>query len=175
MLLDAAGTHEGKGLRGEPAQRAERPASEDPGTWTFGQCQRRLGPPHPVSGPSAPKSSRRRAVLEGQGSSARVPELSPDSSRPSAQVLFALNQTLLQQESVRAGSLQAPYTTEDLIKHYNCGDLNAVIFNHDTSQVGSPPLALAPPGHPFHSQAQRKVFIRRPLCARRRCSSLQPR
>uniref|UniRef100_A0A5F9DH53 Metalloprotease TIKI n=1 Tax=Oryctolagus cuniculus TaxID=9986 RepID=A0A5F9DH53_RABIT len=49
-----------------------------------------------------------------------------------SQVLFALNQTLLQHESVRAGSLQAPYTTEDLIKHYNCGDLNAVIFNHDT-------------------------------------------
>lgn len=53
----------------------------------------------------------------------------------SLQVLFALNQTLLQHESLRAGSLQAPYTTEDLIKHYNCGDLNAVIFNHDTSQV----------------------------------------
>ncbi|XP_021103599.1 metalloprotease TIKI2 isoform X5 [Heterocephalus glaber] len=52
-----------------------------------------------------------------------------------SQVLFALNQTLLQHESVRAGSLQAPYTTEDLIKHYNCGDLNAVIFNHDTSQT----------------------------------------
>ncbi|XP_057166639.1 metalloprotease TIKI2 isoform X2 [Ursus arctos] len=52
-----------------------------------------------------------------------------------SQVLFALNQTLLQHESVRAGSLQAPYTTEDLIKHYNCGDLNAVIFNHETSQV----------------------------------------
>uniref|UniRef100_H3BDM4 Metalloprotease TIKI n=2 Tax=Latimeria chalumnae TaxID=7897 RepID=H3BDM4_LATCH len=51
------------------------------------------------------------------------------------QVLFALNQTLLQQESLRAGSLQAPYTTEDLIKHYNCGDLNTVIFNHDTSQL----------------------------------------
>uniref|UniRef100_H0VJX9 Metalloprotease TIKI n=1 Tax=Cavia porcellus TaxID=10141 RepID=H0VJX9_CAVPO len=51
------------------------------------------------------------------------------------QVLFALNQTLLQHESVRAGSLQVPYTTEDLIKHYNCGDLNAVIFNHDTSQL----------------------------------------
>ncbi|XP_077189932.1 metalloprotease TIKI2 isoform X1 [Paroedura picta] len=52
-----------------------------------------------------------------------------------SQVLFALNQTLLQHESLRAGSLQAPYTTEDLIKHYNCGDLNAVIFNHDTSQL----------------------------------------
>ncbi|KAK9408020.1 metalloprotease TIKI1 [Crotalus adamanteus] len=52
-----------------------------------------------------------------------------------SQVIFALNQTLLQQENLRAGSLQIPYTTEDLIKHYNCGDLNTVIFNHDTSQV----------------------------------------
>ncbi|XP_064799694.1 metalloprotease TIKI1-like [Oncorhynchus masou masou] len=52
-----------------------------------------------------------------------------------SQVIFALNQTLVQQESVRAGSLQGSYTTEDLIKHYNCGDLNSIIFNHDTSQV----------------------------------------
>ncbi|XP_040436043.1 metalloprotease TIKI1 [Falco naumanni] len=52
-----------------------------------------------------------------------------------SQVVFALNQTLLQQESLRAGSFQIPYTTEDLIKHYNCGDLNSIIFNHDTSQV----------------------------------------
>ncbi|XP_056603120.1 metalloprotease TIKI1 isoform X2 [Triplophysa dalaica] len=52
-----------------------------------------------------------------------------------SQVIFALNQTLLQQESLRAGSLQLPYTTDDLIKHYNCGDLNSIVFNHDTSQV----------------------------------------
>nr|XP_055054043.1 metalloprotease TIKI1 [Misgurnus anguillicaudatus] len=52
-----------------------------------------------------------------------------------SQVIFALNQTLLQQESLRAGSLQLPYTTEDLIKHYNCGDLNSIVFNRDTSQV----------------------------------------
>lgn len=51
------------------------------------------------------------------------------------QVIFALNQTLLQQESLRAGGLQVPYTTEDLIRHYNCGDLNSIIFNHDRSQV----------------------------------------
>lgn len=51
------------------------------------------------------------------------------------QVLFALNQTLLQHEGVRAGSLQGSYTTEDLITHYNCGDLSSIIFNHDTSQV----------------------------------------
>ncbi|KAM6033818.1 metalloprotease TIKI1 [Chlamydotis macqueenii] len=52
-----------------------------------------------------------------------------------SQVVFALNHTLLQQESLRAGSFQIPYTTEDLIKHYNCGDLSSIIFNHDTSQV----------------------------------------
>ncbi|XP_071011721.1 metalloprotease TIKI2 [Oncorhynchus clarkii lewisi] len=52
-----------------------------------------------------------------------------------SQVLFALNQTLLQHESVRAGSLQGSFTTEDLITHYNCGDLSSIIFNHDTSQL----------------------------------------
>lgn len=54
---------------------------------------------------------------------------------PCLQVLFALNQTLLQHESLRAGILQGGFTTEDLITHYNCGDLNSIIFNHDTSQV----------------------------------------
>uniref|UniRef100_A0A8C3JUN4 Metalloprotease TIKI n=1 Tax=Calidris pygmaea TaxID=425635 RepID=A0A8C3JUN4_9CHAR len=54
-----------------------------------------------------------------------------------SQVVFALNQTLLQQESLRAGSFQIPYTTEDLIKHYSCGDLSSIIFSHDTSQVPS--------------------------------------
>ncbi|CAL1593776.1 unnamed protein product [Knipowitschia caucasica] len=52
-----------------------------------------------------------------------------------SQVLFALNQTLLQHEGVRAGILQGSYTTEDLITHYNCGDLSSIIFNHDTSQL----------------------------------------
>ena len=28
-----------------------------------------------------------------------------------------------------------PYTTNDLITHYNCGDLNTVIYSHDTAQV----------------------------------------
>ncbi|TRY99777.1 hypothetical protein DNTS_029699, partial [Danionella cerebrum] len=51
------------------------------------------------------------------------------------QVLFALNQTLLQHESLRAGIMQDSFTTEDLITHYNCGDLNSIIFNHDTSQL----------------------------------------
>ncbi|XP_028816924.1 metalloprotease TIKI2 isoform X2 [Denticeps clupeoides] len=52
-----------------------------------------------------------------------------------SQVLFALNQTLLQHESARAGTLPGAFTTEDLIMHYNCGDLGSVIFNHDTSQL----------------------------------------
>ncbi|KAI2661763.1 Metalloprotease TIKI2 [Labeo rohita] len=63
-----------------------------------------------------------------------------DSRRQASQpvrrgVLFALNQTLLQHESLRAGVLQDAFTTEDLIIHYNCGDLNSIIFNHDTSQL----------------------------------------
>ncbi|XP_053056804.1 metalloprotease TIKI1 isoform X5 [Acinonyx jubatus] len=62
-----------------------------------------------------------------------------------SQVIFALNQTLLQQESLRAGSLQIPYTTEDLIKHYNCGDLSSVIFSHDSSQVPNFINATLPP------------------------------
>ncbi|XP_005204931.1 metalloprotease TIKI2 isoform X2 [Bos indicus] len=103
-----------------------------------------------------------------------------------SQVLFALNQTLLQHESVRAGSLQAPYTTEDLIKHYNCGDLNAVIFNHDTSQVtfwgttqssmsfgrqgwrwstrpqGRPSIALSPGALHLHPRGPRRAPPQRP-------------
>ncbi|XP_040479191.1 metalloprotease TIKI1 isoform X3 [Ursus maritimus] len=62
-----------------------------------------------------------------------------------SQVIFALNQTLLQQESLRAGRLQIPYTTEDLIKHYNCGDLSSVIFSHDSSQVPNFINATLPP------------------------------
>jgi hypothetical protein len=50
-------------------------------------------------------------------------------------VVFALNQTLHHQESLRTGDHSTPYTTDDLIKHYNCGDLNAVIFSQDTAQV----------------------------------------
>ncbi|XP_021563894.1 metalloprotease TIKI2-like, partial [Carlito syrichta] len=76
-------------------------------------------------------------VFEFRSFTRQMPQatLCPVSPSEGPPVLFALNQTLLQHESVRAGSLQAPYTTEDLIKHYNCGDLNAVIFNHDTSQL----------------------------------------
>ncbi|XP_030641142.1 metalloprotease TIKI1 [Chanos chanos] len=69
-----------------------------------------------------------------------------------SQVIFALNQTLLQQESLRAGSLQVPYTTEDLIKHYNCGDLNSIIFNHDTSQVPNFNNITLPPNEQVTAQ-----------------------
>lgn len=52
------------------------------------------------------------------------------------QVVFALNLTLAQHESLRSGDGQlSSYTTDDLIRHYNCGDLDAVIFNRDTTQV----------------------------------------
>ncbi|XP_071511518.1 metalloprotease TIKI1-like [Diadema antillarum] len=54
-----------------------------------------------------------------------------------SQEVFALNQTLWHQESLRAGTIRQTYTTEDLIWHYNCGDLNSVIFNQDTAQVPS--------------------------------------
>ncbi|EHB11963.1 UPF0632 protein A [Heterocephalus glaber] len=62
------------------------------------------------------------------------------------EVFFGLNQTLLQQESLRVGRLQIPYVTEDLIKHSNCGDLSSVIFSHDSSQC------LAIPAMEFDAQ-----------------------
>ena len=49
--------------------------------------------------------------------------------------MFALNQTLWQHESYRLRKSAIPYTTDDLIYHYNCGDLNDIIFNRDSSQV----------------------------------------
>ena len=51
------------------------------------------------------------------------------------QVVFALNQTLHQHESIRAGEETPSYTTDDLIRHYNCGDLDEVIFRRDSSQI----------------------------------------
>ncbi|XP_058032255.1 metalloprotease TIKI2 [Ahaetulla prasina] len=75
-----------------------------------------------------------------------------------SQVLFALNQTLLQHESLRAGSWQAPYTTEDLIKHYNCGDLNAVIFNHDSSQLPNFINTTLPPHEQVTAQEIDRYF-----------------
>ena len=35
----------------------------------------------------------------------------------------------------RFGRTQPRYTTDDLIKNYQCGNLNSVVFNQDTAQV----------------------------------------
>lgn len=51
------------------------------------------------------------------------------------QVVFALNQTLWKHELSRRLKSEFQYTTEDLIHHYNCGDLNSVIFNRDLSNI----------------------------------------
>lgn len=52
-----------------------------------------------------------------------------------SQVVYALNRTLWQHERIRRGLIASPMTTDDLIRHYNCGNLNAIIFNQDTTQV----------------------------------------
>ncbi|XP_063283851.1 metalloprotease TIKI2 [Pelobates fuscus] len=83
-----------------------------------------------------------------------------------SQVLFALNQTLLQHESLRAGSFQAPYTTEDLIKHYNCGDLGAVIFNHDSTQVPHFINTTLPP-HDMVTAQEIDIYFRHELIYKR--------
>ncbi|XP_053549480.1 metalloprotease TIKI2 [Bombina bombina] len=83
-----------------------------------------------------------------------------------SQVLFALNQTLLQHESLRAGSFQAPYTTEDLIKHYNCGDLHAVIFNHDSSQLPNFINTTLPPQEQVTAQ-EIDIYFRQELIYKR--------
>lgn len=56
-----------------------------------------------------------------------------------SQVLFALDQTLRQHERIRRGAQRSGYGADELIRHYNCGDLDAVVFSRDTAQV--PPLA----------------------------------
>ncbi|KAG8505423.1 Metalloprotease TIKI2, partial [Galemys pyrenaicus] len=119
------------------AERVRRPRGQTGEVWkrpvTGSWC---LAPhTYSVSAPAAQSPEGGGPVLEVSWSPPESPSTALSPLSRSAQVLFALNQTLLQHESVRAGSLQAPYTTEDLIKHYNCGDLNAVIFNHDTSQL----------------------------------------
>ncbi|CAL4125924.1 unnamed protein product, partial [Meganyctiphanes norvegica] len=62
-----------------------------------------------------------------------------------SQVVFALNHTLSQQEILRDGDARVSYTTDDLIQHYNCGDLDAVIFSQDTTQVPHLGNASLPP------------------------------
>ena len=53
------------------------------------------------------------------------------------QVVFALNRTLRQHEAYRLSNSAIPFTTDDLIHHYNCGDLNDIIFKKDTAQIPS--------------------------------------
>ncbi|KAF2365729.1 Pheromone shutdown TraB [Trinorchestia longiramus] len=68
-------------------------------------------------------------------------------------VVFALNHTLSLQEQYKRGDSDPLYTTDDLIQHYNCGDLDAVIFSQDTTQVPQlgnsslPPLEAATARH----------------------------
>ena len=50
------------------------------------------------------------------------------------QVLFALDQTLKQHERRRSKSETMP-DNDDLIRHYNCGDLKSVLFKKDTLKV----------------------------------------
>ncbi|PIK37108.1 putative metalloprotease TIKI1 [Apostichopus japonicus] len=52
-----------------------------------------------------------------------------------SQVLFLLNRTLWQQEALRDGTIESSFSTDDLIWHYNCGDLNSMILNLDTAQI----------------------------------------
>ncbi|ESP05342.1 hypothetical protein LOTGIDRAFT_102627 [Lottia gigantea] len=69
-----------------------------------------------------------------------------------SQVVFALNQTLWQHEIYRQGKESMPYTTDDLIQHYNCGDLNSIIFNHDTAQVPTLVNTSLPPSDLHRAQ-----------------------
>lgn len=51
------------------------------------------------------------------------------------QVLYALNRTLLQHEMIRYGAIRPELTTDELIHHYNCGNLNEAVFNRDSAQL----------------------------------------
>jgi len=53
------------------------------------------------------------------------------------QVAFALNQTLNFQENLRVGKAHLAYSTDDLIDHYNCGDLNSVLFSTQSTRLPS--------------------------------------
>ena len=51
--------------------------------------------------------------------------------------MFALNQTLNFQEKLRVGKAHLAYSTDDLIDHYNCGDLNSVLFSTQSTRLPS--------------------------------------
>lgn len=61
----------------------------------------------------------------------------PLNSLNDTQVIFALNQTLNFQEKLRVGKATLAYTTDDLIDHYNCGDLNTVLFSTQTTRLAN--------------------------------------
>ncbi|KAL9950205.1 hypothetical protein ACROYT_G042676 [Oculina patagonica] len=61
----------------------------------------------------------------------------PLNSLNDTQVIFALNQTLNFQEKLRVGKAHLTYSTDDLIDHYNCGDLNSVLFSTQSTRLPS--------------------------------------
>ncbi|XP_068725786.1 metalloprotease TIKI homolog isoform X1 [Montipora capricornis] len=67
-----------------------------------------------------------------------VEQCRPLNSLNDSQVIFALNQTLNFQEKLRDGKATLAYTTDDLIDHYNCGDLNTVLsFSTQTARLST--------------------------------------
>ncbi|PFX23988.1 Metalloprotease TIKI-like [Stylophora pistillata] len=61
----------------------------------------------------------------------------PLNSLKDTQVVFALNQTLNFQEKLRVGKAHLAYTTDDLIDHYNCGDLTSFLFSTQSTRLPS--------------------------------------
>ncbi|XP_020917815.1 metalloprotease TIKI homolog [Exaiptasia diaphana] len=62
-------------------------------------------------------------------------QCNPLNSLNSSQVIFALNQSLRFQERLRRGQAHLTYSTDDLIDHYNCGDLKTVLFSTQSTQI----------------------------------------
>ncbi|XP_031567995.1 metalloprotease TIKI homolog [Actinia tenebrosa] len=62
-------------------------------------------------------------------------QCSPLNTLNVSQVIFALNQSLHFQERLRRGKAHLTYTTDDLINHYNCGDLKTILFSTQSTQV----------------------------------------
>ena len=55
----------------------------------------------------------------------------------SIQVILALKQTLILHEKVRRGEQNLPFSTEQLIYHYNCGDLKDVLLSQEASSIAN--------------------------------------
>ena len=54
-----------------------------------------------------------------------------------SKAIFALNQTLILHEKMRRGEQNLPVTTKQLVYHYNCGDLNEVLFSQEASGMAN--------------------------------------